>query len=103
MKQHTDNVPKQPHLICSECGKAFTNKTNFDVHQRTHTGEMPFVCELCDKKFRLERHLEKHGVIDHGKPYPNICELFGKGFVNFRFKEARETHKKYCGKERKTR
>ena len=103
IKQHTDNPPKQPHLIYSECGKSFTNKTNFDIHQRTHTGEMPFECELCNDNFQHERHLEKHRVNAHSKPYPNICELCGKGFINFRFKEAWETHKKYCGKERKTR
>ena len=64
---------------------------------------MPFGCEICKENFRLERHLEKHRVNAHCKPYPNICELCGKGFINFRFKEAWETHKKYCGKERKTR
>jgi KRAB domain-containing zinc finger protein len=103
IKQHTENPPKQPHLICSACGKVFTNKNNLDIHQRTHTGEMPFGCEICKENFRLERHLEKHRVNAHGKPYPNMCELCGKGFINCRFTEAWETHNKNCGKERKIR
>ncbi|XP_073398407.1 uncharacterized protein [Dendrobates tinctorius] len=45
---------------CSECGKYFTWKSHFVIHQRTHTGEKPFSCSECEKCFNLKTHLVRH-------------------------------------------
>ena len=49
---------------CKYCQKTFPQKTNLDSHTRTHTGERPFLCNLCPMrlatKTSLERHLELH-------------------------------------------
>ena len=49
---------------CKYCQKTFPQKTNLDSHTRTHTGERPFLCNLCPirlaTKTSLERHLELH-------------------------------------------
>ena len=41
----------------SDCGRSFTSKSGLDRHITDHTGEFPFICPECPKKFKVIFHL----------------------------------------------
>ncbi|XP_030374668.1 zinc finger protein 28-like isoform X2 [Scaptodrosophila lebanonensis] len=45
---------------CKYCGKRFTKPSNCRAHERVHTGERPFICEICDVSFKWKQSLQRH-------------------------------------------
>ncbi|RZC31978.1 B-cell lymphoma/leukemia 11B, partial [Asbolus verrucosus] len=49
---------------CEYCGKKFRYQNNLEVHRRTHTGELPYKCTVCDhacaQSSKLKRHMKIH-------------------------------------------
>jgi len=45
---------------CSICFKRFPKKINLEGHMRSHTGEKPFACSGCDKRFALYSNMVTH-------------------------------------------
>ncbi|XP_073540311.1 uncharacterized protein [Phyllobates terribilis] len=65
---------------CSECGKCFTKKSKFVIHERIHTGEKPFSCSECEKTFTDNGSLTRHQRIHTGEK-PFSCSECGKCFT----------------------
>lgn len=71
MKVHGETVEVRTHQ-CSYCDKKFKYPNKRRLHEMTHTGEKPNVCQFCTmgffKKSRLRVHLTKH----HGIPEEEV-------------------------------
>ncbi|XP_040917491.1 zinc finger protein 770-like [Toxotes jaculatrix] len=45
---------------CHTCSKCFPSRSKLQRHILTHTGQKPFGCEMCGKRFRQKTHLRVH-------------------------------------------
>ncbi len=54
---------------CDVCGKRFNRRGHLTSHMKNNTGEKPYMCGVCGKRFRGSQDLKRHTRIHTEKMY----------------------------------
>lgn len=44
---------------CDICNKSFTQSSNLLLHKKIHSGQREYVCQTCQKAFKFSKHLQR--------------------------------------------
>ncbi|XP_076004242.1 uncharacterized protein LOC142996984 [Genypterus blacodes] len=76
-RQHMAVKPSYP---CRECGRSYGRLTELKMHQRYHTGDKPYICTCCNKRFISNHKLNVH-MRCHTGERPYTCPHCGQTFT----------------------
>ncbi|XP_019535160.3 zinc finger protein 260-like [Aedes albopictus] len=92
-----NNVDRK-HFSCIHCPFRTVSRSLLTVHDRSkHSGDRPYKCSHCEKRFFSEMHLKNHQVC-HSQDRPFECSFCDK---NFSRKRNMEEHVRSCHSEEK--
>ncbi|KAL8601080.1 hypothetical protein ACOMHN_040781 [Nucella lapillus] len=66
---------------CDLCERSFAEKGNLEKHKRTHTRETPYLCRECGETFCHSYQLKRHSLKHNGDIKPFVCNQCGRGFL----------------------
>ena len=73
--------PNRKKYECKICEKTFTLPGNLKIHTRIHTGEKPYACTFCDRRFVQQQDWNAHIRRAHTGDLPFQCEICGRKFI----------------------
>ncbi|XP_018519277.1 zinc finger protein 770 [Lates calcarifer] len=76
--RHATSKPQRISTLhqCHTCSKCFPSRSKLRRHVMTHTGQRPFGCEICGKRFRQKTHLRVHSRIHLWSRYQKQRSLY---------------------------
>ncbi|XP_036386159.1 zinc finger and BTB domain-containing protein 46-like [Megalops cyprinoides] len=66
---------------CPYCSFSAMHQCILKRHMRSHTGERPYPCEVCGKKFTRREHMKRHTQV-HSKDKKYVCKVCSRVFVS---------------------
>ena len=60
---------KPMNNTCRYCLQTFAAPSLLVRHERKHTGEKPFVCEICSRGFARKDNLKSHQLVHFSKDF----------------------------------
>ncbi|KAL7724611.1 hypothetical protein ACLKA6_016441 [Drosophila palustris] len=73
---------RQRDFYCDQCGRHFTDQSNFKLHMLRHSGIKNFQCKQCSKPFYTEHLMQWHEKLVHQDGRPYACKYCEKSFKN---------------------